>query len=245
MNRVTAIACCVVWVAGGYSSPAKSQAQALPPGLAGLKIIEPEPERAGDRALSCAQITREIGLIMQKRNVSQAAASAKRKVCSSKKVLDRQVDEKKKLQAAQTPALIAAGLTPGPTSTAILTKVNADTLALEQRQQPGRQQAQGEMLAGVGDMMSAFNDPRLMRLAMLAQEHQCAQSMPPPPSKEPAEECDDSIGSHDALAIPRPEEKQSSGPPDPFAPRATSTPVTPGASAASSSFVKPDPFTRR
>ena len=228
MRRILVTTWCVMFAAGWCTGEAI--AQGIPSGLAGLNMLAPEPERPGDRALSCAQITREIGLIMQKRNVSEAAATSKRKICSSTKVLSRQVNEKLKLQQSQTSALTVASVAPGPAAGAIISKVNADTMTLERRQQPERQLANAEMLAGMGDMMSAFNDPRLMRLGMLAQERQCAENAPPPPENPPAEACEhaDEVAGPAAAAIDTPP-----GPADPFAPRRKPAPAS------------TDPFSRR
>jgi hypothetical protein len=228
MRHILVATCCVICAAGG--SIGEATAQGIPPSLAGLKMVAPEPERPGDRALSCAQITREIGLIMQKRKVQQAAATSRRKLCSSTKVLARQGNEKLQLQQAQTSALAAASVAPGPAAGAIISKVNADTMALERRQQPERQLANAQMMAGMGDMMSAFNDPRLMRLGMLAQERQCAENAPPPTEDPPAETCE---STDDVAAPPGAATATATGPADPFAPNIKATPAN------------PDPFARR
>jgi hypothetical protein len=116
-------------------------------------------------------------------------------------------------------------------------------MALEQQQQPERQQAQANMMSGAGDMMSVFNDPRLLRLSMLAQERQCAQSAPPPPQAKPADACEGNDEWIAASSIPRPPGKETSGAADPFAQRGKSTPV-PVVPARSDQPAKPDPFAR-
>ena len=167
---------------------------------------------------------------MQKRNVSEATSSSKAKICSSRQVLDRQIDEKMQLQQAQIPALAAASVAPGPAANAIISKVGADTIALEQRQQPARQQATEDMMSGMGSMVEVFNDPRLMRLGMLMQERQCTMNAPEPPPDDPVDPCA-GTGTGENQAMP-------AGPPDPFAKRASPTSATtlPGGA---------DPFARR
>ncbi len=183
MRGIHVVAACFV--------AANCWAQGTPTDFSRLQIVAPAPERAGDQALSCAEISREIGQIMQKRNVSGAAAASKEKVCRSAQVLSQQVAEQQQLQQAQLPALIAANRAPPPVANAIHAKANAEKLALETRQQPGRQQARADQVSGAGDMLGAFNDPRLMRLALLAEEHQCAETMPqPPPEQTAAGACD-------------------------------------------------------
>jgi hypothetical protein len=221
MRHILVMTCCVIFAAGWCLREAT--AQGLPPGLVGTKMVAADPGRPGDQALSCAQITREIGLIMQKRNVTQVAATSKHKICSSTKVLTRQGNEKMKLQQSQTSALMVASVAPGPAAGAILSKVSVDTMALEQRQQPERRRANAEMTAGMGSMVSAFNDPRLLRLGMLAQERQCAENAPPPPEGSPAEACENA----DEVAA------SATGPADPFAPRIKAAPAS------------TDPFARR
>jgi len=213
-------------------------AQGLPPGLARLKMVQPEPERAGDRALSCKQILDEMGAIMQKRDVTKVAAASKSKICSNKKVLDRQGDEKMRLQQTQTPALVAASLAPGPGANAVVAKVNAENMALERKQQPARQQATAGMMDGVADIVTVFNDPRVMRLSLLAQERQCAESAPRPPPSEPSSSdgCDDAGATPTALSTTgTPDGAPPTGPADPFAP----APKSKAAPAGS------DPFSKR
>jgi hypothetical protein len=212
MRHILVMTCCVIFAAGWCLREAT--AQGLPPGLVGTKMVAADPGRPSAQALSCAQITREIGLITQKRNLTQVAATSKRKICGSTKVLTRQGNEKMKLQQSQTSALMVASVAPGPAAGAILSKVNVDTMTLEQRQQPERQRANAEMMAGMGSMVGVFNDPRLLRLGMLAQERQCAQNVPPPSEDPPAEACENA----DDLDAP-PTTAISTGPADPFARR--------------------------
>ena len=87
-------------------------------------------------------------------------------------------------------------------------------------------------------MMGAFNDPRLMRLGLLAQERHCAENAPRPPPGPPAEACANTGDAQATPSIPRPAGKESSGPADPFAPKGKSAPA-PVAPAGS------DPFARR
>jgi hypothetical protein len=234
MRHVIVTACFALFAAGGASGP--TIAQGLPPGLAGLKMVEPERERPGDKALSCAQLGEEMSAIMQRRNVSKVAAESKGKICRGKKVLDRQSEEKVKLSQTQTPALVAASLAASPATNAIVAKVNAENMALEQRQQPQRQQATAEMYSGVGGIMGAFNDPRLMRLGLLAQEKHCAQNAPRPPPGPPAGEACEEDGQAPVMTdAPAP---ATAGRADPFAPKSRPAPATTAPAGN-------DPFARR
>ena len=147
--------------------------------LSGIKMVEPAPELPGDRAMSCTQIAAEMGEIMNKRDMKRGLASSKSKICGSTKVLNKQAEERKALSAAQTPSLIAASAVGGPVANAAIQKTQAEDAALEARQQPERNRALAGMGSGVGDMLGVMNDPRLMRLAVLAQDRQCAQTMAP------------------------------------------------------------------
>jgi hypothetical protein len=147
--------------------------------LSGIRIVEPAPELPGDRLLSCAQITAEMGAIMDKRGMKQGMASSKSKICGATQVLNKQGEERKRLSAAQTPALIAASGIGGPVASAVVRKTQAEDAALEARQQPERNRALAGMGSGMGDLLGVMNDPRLMRLGLLAQSKQCAESMAP------------------------------------------------------------------
>ncbi len=147
--------------------------------LSGIKMVEPAPELPGDRAMSCTQIAVEMGEIMNRRGMKRGIASSKSKICASTKVLNEQGEERKKLAAAQQPALIAASSDGGPVANAVVRKTQAEDAALEARQQPERNRAMAGLGSGMGDMLGVMNDPRLMRLSLLAQSKQCAESMAP------------------------------------------------------------------
>ena len=242
MRTLIATACGVFVAAACYSGAAIAQITSSD--LAALKMVQPEAERPGDRLLSCAQISQEMSTIMEKRNLQQVVHASKDKICRGKKVLDRQSDEKQKLALAQAPALMAASVAPGPMTNVIVTRTSAETVALETRQQPARRQATTEMMSGVGGMVGLFNDPRLMRLGLLAQEHQCAESAPRPPPKAAAEACDNTDEARPTASIPRPPGKESSGPADPFAVRGKSKPAA-VAVGENDAAAKSDPFALR
>jgi hypothetical protein len=61
----------------------------------------------------------------------------------------------------------------------VVRKTQAEDAALEARQQPERNRALAGMGSGMGDLLGVMNDPRLMRLGLLAQSRQCAESMAP------------------------------------------------------------------
>jgi hypothetical protein len=146
-------------------------------------------------------------------------------------VLNQQGEERKKLSAAQQPALVAASAVGGPAANAVVHKTQAEDAALEAKQQPERDRALAGLGSGVGDMLGVMNDPRLMRLGMLAQSKQCAASMAPKQQKQaiaPSDACETSEPGASAPATP-------AGAPDPFVQRG-SEPKQPAAH---------DPFAKR
>ena len=78
------------------------------------------------------------------------------------------------------PALTTAAVVGGPAANAVFEKAQAEDAALEAKQRPERDRALAGMGSGMGDMLGVMNDPRLMRLGMLAQEKSCAETMAPP-----------------------------------------------------------------
>jgi hypothetical protein len=198
--------------------------------LSAMKIVEPSPELPGDRLLSCAKIAEEMGAIMERRGMKTKVASSKNKICSSKKTLDKQGEERKALSVAQMPALAVAGTVGGPVANVIMKKTQAEDAALEAKQRPGRDRAMAGVGSGIGDMMGVMNDPRLMRLGMLAQDKQCAETMAPPKKPQPApvgDGCDGVAETPDVATPP--------GVSDPFV-KHSATPVKPAAA---------DPFAKR
>lgn len=200
--------------------------------LSGIKMAEPSPELPGDRALSCAQIAAEMGEIMNRRGMKQGMASSKSKICASTKVLNEQGEERKKLAAAQQPALMAASVVGGPVANAVVRTKQAEDAALEARQQPDRNRALAGMGSGMGDMLGVMNDPRLMRLSVLAQSKQCAASMAPKQQKQAAVQGDGC----ENISAPGPSVSGTpAGAADPFVQRG-SEPAKPAAQ---------DPFAKR
>jgi hypothetical protein len=197
--------------------------------LAGIRMAEPSPELPGDRALSCTQLANEMGEIMRKRGMKRGMASARNKICASRKTLDAQGDERQKMLNAQRPTLTAAAAVGGPVANAALQKTQAEEAALEARQRPERDRAVTGISSGVGDMMGVMNDPRLMRLSILAQEQRCEQTMAPKETP-PAAEGDGCEG--DAEVTGRPGAPGVAA--DPFVQRG----ATPAKPAASDPFAK-------
>lgn len=195
-------------VACGCAGIARAQtnAPAVPGGLANFKLVEPGPELPGDRAMSCMQIAREMGEIMNRRNVKDAVAASKDKLCRAKREIEK----------------------PG-----------VDGL--------GQQRVTANVNSGVADMLGVMNDPRLMRLNVLAMNQSCAEKMAPPEKSPPAtgDGCDEAAGPPKApnsknLAgkpplSPVPDVSLPAMPADPFVKKGAGTPQ-PGAS---------DPFAKR
>ena len=135
--------------------------------------------------MSCAQLAAEMGEIMNKRDMKHGIALSKSKICASTKVLNKQGEERRQLSAAQQPALISASVVGGPAANAVFSKTQAEDAALEAKQQPERNRALAGLGSGMGDMLGVMNDPRLMRLMLLAQDKQCAESMAPSSRRMP------------------------------------------------------------
>jgi hypothetical protein len=209
--------------------------------MSNFKMVEPSPELPGDRLLSCARIAEEMGAIMNRRGMRKNVASSRSKICSSSKAMNNLAEEKKAQSAAQTPELITASVVGGPAANAILRKTQAEDAALEAKQRPKRDQALRGMSSGIGDMVGVMNDPRLMRLGLLAQDKQCAETMAPPQQNTPAAEgdgCEDVADTADAHPDPvsnRAAPATPVGVPDPFVQSGTK-PAKPAAQ---------DPFARR
>ena len=209
--------------------------------LSGIKMVEPAPELPGDRAMSCTQIAAEMGEIMNKRGMKQGIASSKSKICASTKVLNAQGEERKKLSAAQQPALIAASSVGGPVANAVVSKTQAEDAALEARQQPERNRALAGLGSGMGDMLGVMNDPRLMRLSMLAQGKQCAQTMAPKQQQKPAVQGDGCENVAEGGDVPR---TSISGPSAPGMPAGAADPFVQRGSAPAKPAAQ-DPFAKR
>jgi hypothetical protein len=197
--------------------------------LSGIKLAEPSPELPGDRAMTCAQIAAEMGEIMNKRGMKQGIASSKSKICASTKVLNQQGEERKKLAAAQQPSLVAASVVGGPAANAVVRTTQAQDAALEARQQPERNRALAGLGSGMGDMLGVMNDPRLMRLSVLAQGKQCAESMAPKQQKQAAVQADSCVDAandagvrHTSVSGASPP-ATSAGAADPFVQRGSET----------------------
>lgn len=205
------------------SSPALAQMD-----LSGIKMVEAAPELPGDRALNCDQIAAEMGEIMNRRGMKQGVASAKGKICASRKTLDRQGDERKKLSAAQAPALVTASVVGGPVANAVTRTTAAQDAALEAKQRPERDRAVSGIGSGVTDMLGVFNDPRLMRLSMLAQTKQCGASMAPkqePVTAKASDGCEDTASDSGVqpAALSRASPAAPAGNADPFVQRGATT----------------------
>ena len=92
---------------------------------------------------------------------------------------------------------------------------------MEARQRPGRDRALAGINSGMGDMLGVMNDPRLMRLGLLAQEQRCAETMAPPQEPLPAAQGDGCDGTPEAgvsitPAVPGGAATPAPGAADPF-----------------------------
>ncbi len=237
MRLTSSLTLTTVLVAAAVSSSV-SMAQM---NLSNFKMPEPSRELPGDRAMSCPQIAAEMGEIMRKRDMRSKVASSTKKMCGSTRTLDKLGEERRALAATQIPALTSAAVVGGPVANAVTRKTQAQDAALEAKQRPERDRAMAGIGSGVGDMVSVFNDPRLMRLALLAQDKQCAESMAAAqkPVDTPASTACADVPA-DADVVPRGAGSGSSasapaGADDPFAQRGGS-PVKPTAN---------DPFAKR
>ena len=194
---------CVVLIA-----PAVAQDRSTLPDVSSMmQMAEPAPPRPGDAAMTCEQIAREFQSILKKKNVQPHKPDTKA-ACELRHAM------------AVTPAEQAA--MSGP---------SAQAEAVRQQKAAQMQQATADMMEANRPMMEAMNDPRLMRLAILADEKHCAIEAEEPPAQAPAA---DPCGSGVGMATPAipavtggvvPPAPATSARSDPFKP-ATKAPVT-------------------
>jgi hypothetical protein len=185
-----------------------AEAQMFP---GGMKMAEPSAPRPGDAAMTCEQLAREMHDIMKKKNLGKDAPQALEAGCELKR-------------AAPTAAEYAAMTAPSPTA-----------VTAQRNKAAEMSRTAAPVMAHAMTTMTALNDPRLMRLAMLSEEKQCAAALEPPQER---------VEQVDACGNEQPETLRASSPmpgnpgsADPF--RAAQPPPSPASDGAS------DPFAQR
>jgi hypothetical protein len=185
-----------------------------------MQVAEPAPPQPGDAAMTCEQIAREFQGILRKKNVQANAAANTQAACEMRQAM------------TLTPAQQAA-----------LSANMPEAEALRQQKSAQMQQANQQLMAANAPMMQAMNDPRLMRLAILADEKHCAIQNEEPPAQAPvADPCGPGVVTPamvtGGVVPPAPASGASSGRTDPF--KATTPAVAPPPAAGTS-----DPFVKQ
>ena len=184
-----------------------------------MQMAEPGPPQPGDAAMTCEQIAREFQSILKKKNVRPSAQPSTQDACE--------------LRQAMTPTAAEQAAMVDPTS--------PQAVALQQQKAVQMQQATATMLEANRPMMEAMNDPRIMRLAILADEKHCAIEDEESPAQAPvADPCGPGVVTPaivtGGVVPPAP---ASSGPSDPF--KSSTKAVVTQAPAPSSPFVVTQP----
>jgi hypothetical protein len=226
MNRRPLLCGATLTVLCALNGPVGAQTPTAPDMSAMMKMAEPAPPRPGDAAMSCAQIGQEMQSILKKKNVRPNAQRNTKAACELQRSM------------TLTPAEQAALSNPSPQAELLREQKSAQIQAATQN-----------MMAANSGMMEAMNDPRLMRLAILADEKHCAFEEQEPPAQAPvADTCGSGVVTPamvtGGVVPPAP---ASTGRPDPFKPVAK-PPVTAPAVTPPSSPVTPasgDPFVKQ
>ena len=162
-----------------------------------MQMAEPSPPQPGDAAMTCEQIGREFQSILKKKNVNLEPYADPDAACELRAAMAVTAEE----QAA-------------------MSGTSVDAQAARERKSAQMQQASSSMMAANQPIMQAMNDPRLMRLAILADEKHCAIEDQESPAQAPvADPCGPGVVTPaivtGGVVPPAP---ASSGPSDPFKP---------------------------
>ncbi|HJS21508.1 MAG TPA: hypothetical protein VJ764_02540 [Steroidobacteraceae bacterium] len=209
------------------SAAVGAQTPTVPDMGAMMQMAEPAPPQPGDAAMTCEQIAREFQSILKKKNVQLGARPDTRAACELR------------AEMAMTPADQAA-----------LSGSSPQAEAARAQKAASMQRASQEMVAANRPMMEAMNDPRLMRLAILADEKHCVVEDQEPPAQAPvADPCGPGVVTPamvtGGVVPPAPASGAPSARTDPFKPAAAPAPgatspvlPTPAAVGANDPFVK-------
>jgi hypothetical protein len=182
-----------------------------------MKMAEPEAPRPGDAAMTCEQIAQEFQSILRNKNVRPDSQANTQAACEMRAAM------------AMTPADQAA-----------MSANTPQAQALREQKTAQMQQANQQLMAANRPMLEAMNDPRIMRLAIMAEEKHCAIAHEEPPAQAPvADPCGPGVVTPamvtGGVEPPAPASGAASGRTDPF--KATPAVATPAA-ATSDPFVK-------
>jgi hypothetical protein len=185
-----------------------------------MKMAEPEAPRPGDAAMTCEQIAQEFQSILRTKNVRPDSQANTQAACDMRAAM------------AMTPADQAA-----------MSANTPQAQALREQKSAQMQHANQRLMATNRPMLEAMNDPRIMRLALLADEKHCAIAQEEPPAQAPvADPCGPGVVTPamvtGGIVPPAPASGASSGRTDPF--KATTPAVAPPPAAGTS-----DPFVKQ
>jgi hypothetical protein len=192
-----------------------------------MQIAEPEAPRPGDAALTCEQIAREFQSILRQKNVQPPSPADTQAACEMRAAM------------ALTPAEQAA-----------MSSNTPQAQALREQKSAQLQQANQGLMAANRPMLEAMNDPRIMRLAILAEEKHCAIEGAESPAQAPvADPCGPGVVTPamvtGGVVPPAPASGAASGRTDPFKP-ASSVVAPPAAPAVQApKAATSDPFVKQ
>lgn len=184
-----------------------------------MQMAEPEAPRPSDAAMTCEQIAQEFQSILRNKNVRP--------------------DSQAKTQAA---CEMRAAMAITPADQAAMSANTPQAQALREQKTAQMQQANQRLMETNRPMLEAMNDPRIMRLAILADEKHCAIAPEEAPAQAPvADPCGPGVVTPamvtGGVVPPAPASAAASGRTDPFK---TTTPAVapPPAAGTSDPFVK-------
>lgn len=159
-----------------------ASAQTPPGSLPMPQMVEPSPPLPGDAAMTCAQIGAEMRTIMQKRNVEQQVKNAGVS-CDKRRAME--------MTTADQAAMMAQAASPA---------AQAATQAKLGEAGP----AMLDVAGNAGGLMAALSDPRLMRLALMADEKQCELQAPAGDDHQASDPCAAESADAQATRVPTP-----------------------------------------
>ena len=184
-----------------------------------MRMAEPEAPRPGDAAMTCEQIAQEFQSILRSKNVRPPSQADTQAACQMR-----------------------AAMTVTPAEQAAMSANTPQAQALREQKTAQMQQANQQLMETNRPMLQAMNDPRIMRLAILAEEKHCAIEGAEAPAQAPvADPCGPGVVTPamvtGGVVPPAPASTAASGRTDPFK---TTTPAVapPPAADTSDPFVK-------
>ena len=182
-----------------------------------MKMAEPEAPRPGDAAMTCEQIAQEFQNILRTKNVQPDSQANTQAACEMRAAM------------AITPAEQAA-----------MSANTPQAQALREQKAAQMQGANQQLMERNRPMLEAMNDPRIMRLAILADEKHCTIAHEEAPAQAPvADPCGPGVVTPAMVTgavVPPAPASDARGRTDPF--KATPAVATPPAAATGDPFVR-------